>query len=672
MNNKIPFPQSRIFYGGDYNPEQWSEEIWQEDMRLMREAGVNLVSLGIFSWAKLEPKPGQYQFDWLDRILDLLHANGVQVALATATASPPPWFSRLHPESWPVAVDGLSYKPGSRQFYCPNSVAYREASSRLAGEMARRYGQHPAVWMWHVNNEYGCHVHECYCPVCTQAFQEWLCERYKSVDVLNDVWGTAFWSLGISDWADVQLPNRTTSYRNPAQVLDYRRFMNQSLLNLFKAEIKAIRDAGASQPLFTNSVFGLKALDGFEWAKYQDVTAIDMYINPVNSEQAWKDGAFWHDLTRSWGRGKPYLLVEQTTSQVNWRTVNSLKAPGTIRTFSYQALARGASSVMFFQWRASRSGAEKYHAGMVPHYGVDGSRIFAEIKQMGAEFARLKKLASQQVHSQVGILFSYENIWALEIDSKPAQLDGWSVLRPWHQALIEQNIPLDFVHPEDDFSQYKVLIAPLLYQISQAQAERLRTFVQSGGTLLMTYFSGVTDLNERIWLGGYPALLQDVLGIKVEEWQPFQPGETNLLSVNGVSVEGSHWADLLHATTAEVLATYTQDFYAGSPALTKNRYGKGTAYYAGTVPAQNWLRDWIGAICVEQGVEPLVKADPEVEAGLRTGTDGASTLVLVNHANRLAQVNLLGKHGRSLLDDRVITDEMILNPYDVLVLELES
>ena len=291
---------------------------------------------------------------------------------------------------------------------------------------------------------------------------------------------------------------------------------------------------------------------------------------------------------------------------------------------------------------------------------------------MGAEFARLKKLASQQVHSQVGILFSYENIWALEIDSKPAQLDGWSVLRPWHQALIEQNIPLDFVHPEDDFSQYKVLIAPLLYQISQAQAERLRTFVQSGGTLLMTYFSGVTDLNERIWLGGYPALLQDVLGIKVEEWQPFQPGETNLLSVNGVSVEGSHWADLLHATTAEVLATYTQDFYAGSPALTKNRYGKGTAYYAGTVPAQNWLRDWIGAICVEQGVEPLVKADPEVEAGLRTGTDGDSTLVLVNHANRLAQVNLLGKHGRSLLDDRVITDEMILNPYDVLVLELES
>ncbi len=662
---------NKIYYGGDYNPEQWDEEIWQEDMRLMREAGINLVSLGIFSWAKLEPKPGQYQFDWLDRILDLLHANGVQVALATATASPPPWFSRLHPESWPVAVDGLPYKPGSRQFYCPNSVAYREAASRLAGEMARRYGQHPAVWMWHVNNEYGCHVHECYCPVCTQAFQDWLCERYKSVDVLNDVWGTAFWSLGISDWTDIQLPNRTTSYRNPAQVLDYRRFMNQSLLNLFKAEIDAIRSTGATQPLFTNSVFGLKALDGFEWAKYQDVTAIDMYIDPANGEQAWKDGAFWHDLTRSWGRGKPYLLVEQTTSQVNWRTVNSLKAPGTIRTFSYQALARGASSVMFFQWRASRSGAEKYHAGMIPHYGTEGSRIFAEVKQMGAEFARLERLASQQIHSQVGILFSYENVWALEIDSKPAQLDARDVLRPWYNALIEQNIPLDFIHPDDDLSRYKVLIAPLLYQISEAQAENLKSFVQAGGTLLMTYFSGITDLNERIWLGGYPALLQDVLGIKVEEWQPFQPGETNLLSVNGMSVESTYWADLLHTTTAEVIATYTQGFYAGRPALTKNQFGTGTAYYAGTLPTQNWLRDWIGSICAEQGVQPLVTAEPDVEAGLRTGEDGASMLVLINHANRSRQVNLLGKRGRSLLDDRVITDELILNPYDVLVLELD-
>lgn len=663
---------NKIYYGGDYNPEQWSEEIWQEDMRLMREAGVNLVSLGIFSWAKLEPKPGQYQFDWLDRILDLLHANGVQVALATATASPPPWFSRLHPESWPVAMDGLPYKPGSRQFYCPNSAAYREASSELAGKIAQRYSQHPAVLMWHVNNEYGCHVNECYCPVCTQAFQEWLCKRYKSVDVLNDVWGTAFWSLGISDWADVQLPNRTTSYRNPAQVLDYRRFMNQSLLNLFKAEIKAIRDAGASQPLFTNSVFGLKALDGFEWAKYQDVTAIDMYIDPAHGDQAWKNGAFWHDLTRSWGRGKPYLLVEQTTSQVNWRAVNSLKAPGTIRTFSYQALARGASSVMFFQWRQSRSGAEKYHAGMIPLYGAEDSRIFAEVKQMGAELKRLNRLASQSLPAKVGILFSYENVWALEIDSKPAQLEAWSALRPWHQALIEQNIPVDFVHPDDDVNSYKILIAPLFYQISKEQAEKLRVFVQTGGTFVMTYFSGITDMNERIWLGGYPGFLQDVLGIKVEEWQPFQPGKTNQMLVADNSISCFHWADLLHTTTAETIATYVEDFYAGRPALTRNRYGAGTAYYAGTLPDQAWLRNWIKIICAEQRVEPLVEADPDVEAGLRTGANGASTLILVNHANRTAQVDLMGKRGRSLLDDRPVTNNLTLDPYGVMVLELEQ
>lgn len=661
----------RIYYGGDYNPEQWPEEIWPEDMRLMREAGVNLVSLAVFGWARLEPQPGQYQFEWLDRILDLLHGNGIQVALATATASPPLWFSRLHPESWPVAEDGLPYKPGSRQFYCPSSIAYREAVSRLAAEMASRYGQHPAVVMWHVNNEYGCHVHDCFCPVCTKAFREWLQERYGSLDALNESWGTAFWSLGISEWADIQLPNRTTSYRNPAQVLDYRRFINHSLLDLFRAEVDAIRSVGAPQPLFTNMVFGLKALDGFEWAKHQDCTAIDMYIDPSTDTDAWKDGALWHNLTRSWGKGKPYLLVEQTTSQVNWRTVNSLKSPGTIRTYGFQAIARGAASVMYFQWRASKSGAEKFHAGMVPHFGVEGSRIFAEVKQMGAEIARLDRLASQQVHAQVGILFSYENVWALEIDSKPAQVDVWSVLRPWHHALVEKNIPLDFVHPNDDFDQYNVLIAPMLYQLTEAQAEKIRSFVHTGGTLLMTYFSGITDLSERIWLGGYPALLQDVLGLRVEEWQPFQPEETNLLIADGAPVVCTHWADLLHTTTAEVIGAYAQDFYAGRPALTRNRYGAGLAYYAGTLPAQDWLRDWIGLICAEQGVETLVEADPDVEAGLRSGVDGADTLVLVNHANRPAQIDLLGKSGRSLLDDRAVPHKLTLAPYDVLVLELD-
>ncbi len=662
----------KIYFGGDYNPEQWPESVWLEDMRLMREAGVNLVSLGIFSWAKLEPKPGQYQFDWLDRVLDLLLENGIQVALATATASPPPWFSQQHPESWPVAEDGLPYKPGSRQTYCPNSTAYLQAAARMAGVMARRYANHPAVIMWHVNNEYGCHVHDCFCPVCTAAFREWLQARYETLDALNDAWGTAFWSLGVSDWEEIELPHRNTAFRNPAQVLDYRRFINHSILKIYQAETTAIRANGANQPLFTNAVFGLKELDGFEWAKYQDVTALDLYIDPSTGLQAWKEGALWHDMTRSWGDGKPYLLVEQTTSQVNWRAINALKAPGIIRTFSYQALARGAASVMFFQWRASRKGAEKFHAGMVPHFGTDGSRIFAEVKQMGAEFAQLGRIASRRVQAEVGILFSYENAWALEIDSKPAQLEAWNVLRPWHQALAEQNIPVNFVHPEGDFSPYKVLIAPLLYQLTSQQAEKLRAFVQAGGTLLMTYFSGITDLNETIWLGGYPALLQDVLGIKVEEWRPFQPAETQRLLAGDETVICRHWADLLHTLTAEVLAVYADDFYAASPALTRNRFGEGTAYYAGTLPEPAWLRGWLGKICAEQGVLPLVQADPDVEAGLRIGGDGASALVLVNHANRLAQVDLLGKRGLSLIDERPVQGTISLEPYGVMVVELEG
>ncbi|KAA3660104.1 MAG: beta-galactosidase [Chloroflexi bacterium] len=663
---------TQMIYGGDYNPEQWPESVWLEDVQLMQEAGVNLVSLAIFSWAKLEPRPGEYDFAWLDRIIDLLYEHGISVNLATATASPPPWFSHKYPESLPVDIEGRRYKPGGRQHYCPNSMAYRETAVSLTTQIATRYHQHPAVVMWHINNEYGCHVHECYCKVCTIAFQQWLRERYHTIAALNEGWTTSFWSQSYSDWEQIALPHRTTSFRNPGQMLDYRQFMNDSLFAIYRAEVEAVRAVGATQPVTTNFL-GMQMLDYFAWVKEMDVVALDIYPDPGLGNHTWRFAAFFHDLTRSQGGKRPYLVMEQATTQVNWRAINKLKPPGMMRALSYQALLRGADGVMFFQWRASQGGAEKYHSGMVPHNGKN-SRIFREVCQLGDELKRLTAVTGTHVPAQVGMLCSYQNVWALQLDSKPALIDPTEIINPWYQAILSLNVPVDIVHPDNDLNQYQVLIAPMLYQITQSQASAMQKFVENGGTLIVTYFSGIVNQQEQVWLGGYPALLKDVLGIEVEEWQPFNPDETNRLQIEGAddAISCDHWADLLHTTTAKTIATYQQDFFAGRPAITKNSFGAGMAYYLGTRPSHPYLAQFMYRVLTEKGISSPVIAGENVEVGWRTNGD-QTFLFLINH-DGVAEtaVNLQSLAGWDLIGETAVSGQIILKPYDVKIIQLTN
>ena len=657
-----------VLYGGDYNPEQWPEEVWHEDVSLMREAGVNLVSLGIFSWAKLEPRPGEYDFEWLDRVVDLLYEGGVMVDLATATASPPPWLAKLHPESLPVTKEGVTLYPGARQHYCPSSAAYRERAAELVRRIAGRYRDHPALAMWHVNNEYGCHVPECYCDASAAHFREWLKERYGELGKLNEAWGTAFWSQRYSEWDEILPPRAAPTFANPTQQLDFRRFSSDALLECFEMEKEILREATPDVPITTNFMGFFKPVDYWKWAEREDVVSHDLYPDPADPE-AHVRAAMTYDLMRSLGGGRPWVLMEQATVKVNWRERNVPKKPGQMRLWSHGAVAHGADGIMFFQWRASKAGAEKFHSAMVPHVKPEDSRSWREVKQFGAELEKLDRLLGARAAAQVAILLDWESWWALELDSRPStavrMLDG---VYSFYKPLFEANVPVDFAHPEADLSQYRVVIAPNLYLVSDRAALNIKDFVAGGGTLVMSFFSGIVDENEHIRLGGYPAPFRELLGLFVEDFVPFAAGEANhLVTQGGASYSCDLWADLVHLEGAEPIASYKRGFYAGTPALTRHASGGGTVYYLGTRPEERYTKEMLAATCREAGVEAPLEAPPGVEV-VRRKTGGAFFLFVLNHGDETAEVQL-PKPARDLLTGAEHGGEFTLEPLGVAVLE---
>ncbi|WPD18251.1 beta-galactosidase [Thermaerobacter composti] len=675
---KVP----HILFGGDYNPEQWSEEVWKEDVRLMKQAGVNIVTLGVFSWALLQPGPDRYDFNWMDRIIDLLWKHGIYVNLATPTASPPAWMAVRYPEMLPMDENGVRYSHGSRQHYCPNSRVYREYSERLVRRLAEHYKDHPALAMWHVHNEYGCHISRCFCPNCEAAFRKWLRQRYGHIDVLNERWGTAFWGQTYYDWDEIPLPRNTPTYANPALQLDYARFMSDSLLACYLAERRILKQITPDVPVTTNLMGFFKPLDYFAWAEHMDLVSWDSYPEPTAGVPIL--AAMSHDLMRSLKKGQPFILMEQTPSQVNWRPQNPLKRPGIMRLWSYQTLAHGSDGILFFQWRASRAGAEKFHGAMVPHAG-EKTRVYREVAQLGAELKRLDEVLGSRIIAEVAIAFDWSNWWALELDSKPSRdIRYLDELLRYYRPLFERNIAVDFVPPTADLSRYKLVLAPSLYMLTEDAAANLAAFVRRGGYLLTTFFSGIVDENDRVYLGGYPALLKDVLGIWVEEFDPFLPGQRVTCRRTVVSPKQSAivperftadlWADIIHLEGAQVLAEFAEDFYAGYPAITVHRYGRGQAVYVGTRPEDPVIAGLLKALTETAGVKPVLEVPSGVEATCRRTQAGRSYWFLLNHTEQTQRISLPRAHGvyRNLLTNEVVTDELVLAPRDVAVLRTET
>jgi beta-galactosidase len=639
-------------------------------MRLMKLAKVNMVSINIFSWAILEPRPDHYHFDQLDCIMDLLAENGIAVDLATATASPPPWMSSLYPSMLPVTREGIRLSHGSRQHYCPNSPDFRCKSAMLVERLAERYRIHPALKMWHLNNEYGCHTSQCYCDTCAQAFRGWLQERYHTLEILNDAWGTSFWSQRYSSWEEILPPRISPAQNNPGQCLDYWRFMSDSLLGCYRVEEEILRKVTPHIPLTTNFMVGFKPVDIFAWASYLDIISFDMY--PTQTTPAWRN-ALPHDLMRSLKSGQPHLVMEQSPSQVNWMEQNPHKRPGQMRLHTLQAIAHGADGMMFFQWRQSKTGAEKFHSAVVSHQDSEHTRIFRQVAQVGAELEKLAPaVAGSRITAQVALLMDWHNWWAVEYQPGPSNcLHYFEQLASYYHPFHQLNIAIDIVEPMCDLSRYRLVIAPLLYMLRPGVAKNLEQFVEQGGTLLTTFFSGIVDEKDHVTLGGYPAELRTLLGIHVEEFDPWTPEMTNKIAIKDGPLAGIYpctlWGELLHLEGAQALGVFAHDYYANGPALTVNQYGQGRAYYLATQPVDVLLANLAKELCHEVGVESVLQAPKGIEVTKRVRADGRAIYFLLNHTQHAHHVLLPTGTFLSLLDGKSITAKIEVSAMNVVV-----
>lgn len=643
INSRLP----KIFYGGDYNPEQWDKATWDEDMRLFKLAGIDIATINVFSWALNQPDETTYNFEWLDEIMGKLYDNGIFVCLGTSTAAHPAWMATRYPDVLRVDFEGRKHKFGMRHNFCPNSPTYRKYSKLMAAKLAERYQNHPALLVWHISNEYG---GACYCDNCAAAFQEWLKNRYQSLDKLNAAWYTSFWGHTFYDWNEIVPPNTLSEHFSANRTcfqsisLDYARFNSDSLLECYLAEYNELKKQTPDIPVTTNFMGNYKPLDYFKWAKHLDVVSWDNYPagdTPVSFT------AMRHDLMRGLKDGQPFMLMEQTPSQQNWQPYNSLKRPGVMRLWSYQAVARGADSVMFFQLRRSKGACEKYHGAVIEHAGHENTRVFRECAELGKELQQLSDtLLGSKVEAKIGIVFDWDNWWAVEYSSGPTvDLKYTDEVYKYYRALYDLNIQADMIGVDTDLTKYDIVIAPVLYMVKPGYARRLEEFVKRGGTFLTTFFSGLVNETDLVTLGGYPGELRSLLGIWVEEIDALFPDQQNRIVMKQElgTLKGEYscnlLCDLLHPEGAEIIAEYGDDFYRGNPVVTKNRFGNGQAWYVASSPDQPFLKGLLGYLAASHHIEPLLETPSGVEVSRRT-KDGQSFLFVMNHNSNPAKLDL--------------------------------
>jgi beta-galactosidase len=650
---------SQLIYGGAYQPEAWPETLWAEDVALMRRAGVNCVTLGALSWAKLQPAPEEFTLDWLERVLNLLHENEILAGLSTATAVPPPWLLRSHPDAFPAVEQSL------RQV-CPNNVAYREHAGRLVRQLATRFGAHPALAFWQFKPASapgtGCH-----CSRCATQFRIWLQARYKTLDVLNEHWCNADAGSACQSWEEILPPAVLSTAAIPAQQLDYRRFTSDAWLGCLLNEKSALREVTPETPVTVEfaGAHGLAPmLDGFSWAGHVDFISFNANPNPIDADPA--DIAFLCDVQRGLGGGKSWLF-RHAPSAGSAQSQRGIMRPDQMRLWSMQALAHGADAIMFSRWRAPAGGPERFESAALPH-GFTETRAFGEAEQVGGELKKLSSIIGATTRAEVAMMLDWDNYWTLDLDSQPARLNYSELLRGYYRALFEPDVPIDIVAPEADLSTYKLVVAPALHLVRPGVAESLYAFVDNGGTFLTTFFSGLVDASTRVLPGGYPAAFRQLLGLRIEEFDVFGAQVRHIkTSLRGARC--SLWADIIHLEGAEAMATFTEDFYAHRPAITRNAVGRGLAYYVGTQPEAPFLRSFLAEICVDCGVRPPMRVAAGIEVTTRSNEHG-EFLFLLNHNPTMQFVDIGPRTRRDLLTGEMVKGQCQLGARDARVLQL--
>ena len=666
---RLPF----FAHGGDYNPDQWRHipGTLEEDVRLMKLAHCNLMSVGIFSWAALEPREGEYDFDWLERVLDTLYANGIHVFLATPSGARPAWMSQKYPEVLRVSDQGIRNLHGERHNHCFTSPVYRAFVHKINAALAERFGKHPAVVGWHVSNEYS---GECHCELCQEAFRRWLMKKYGTLNALNQAYWTGFWAKTYTDWSQLHSPSARGEGSIHGLYLDWMRFVTDQTIDFMRHEVEAVR-AFSDLPVTTNLMGSFYGLDSFRFARVLDFASYDSYPSwGETSDYSIALGAgFQYDITRSI-LNKPWILMESTPSMVNWKEICQPKRPGMHLASSLLTVAHGSDSVMYFQWRKSRGAAEKFHGAVVGHERSEHTRVFRDVTEVGECLERILPVLHARTEARAALMFDWNNRWAIANANGPRKdKQHDEIVQEHYAALAGAHVNIDIVDEEKPLQGYSLVSAPMLYMVKPGLAERLRAFVEKGGTLVLTYFSGYVDENDLCFLDGMPGPLRPLAGVWAEEIDALYPGQSNKIVMrpgNALGLEGEFacgfLCELAHAEGAQALADYGEDFYAGMPAVTENRLGKGRVIYLAARAEQKFLDLLYERLLRDAGVAPLVDAPAGVVVKERE-KDGKKYTFLLNFAGQ--DVRMAVPEGLDLVSGARVRGETALKNRQVMIVE---
>ncbi|WP_234121397.1 beta-galactosidase [Clostridium hydrogenum] len=675
ISSKLP----HFIHGGDYNPDQWLDhpEILEEDIRLMKLSKCNVMTVGIFSWVSLEPEEGKFNFEWLDGVINKLYENDIHVLLATPTGARPAWMSFKYPEVLRVSSNRMRNSHGGRHNHCYTSPIYREKTRIINTKLAERYSNHPGVIGWHISNEYG---GDCHCPLCEEAFRNWLKEKYKTLDNLNKAWWTTFWSHTYTDWSQIESPVPYGEEGVHGLNLDWKRFVTHQTIDFYKWEIEPLRKANADLPITTNFMEMFYGLDYWKFAKEVDVVSWDNYPtwhNEADDVTLASRMSMVHDVMRSLKGGKPFMLMESTPGATNWQATSKLKKPGMHLLSSMQAVAHGSDTVQYFQWRKSRGSSEKFHGAVVDHCGHENTRVFRDVTDVGTTLTKLDEILGTSVNPDVAIIFDWENWWAIDDAQGPRNcgIKYKETIEQHYKAFWKKGIPVDVINMDCDFSKYKLVVAPMLYMVRPGVGERLENFVKNGGTLVSTYWSGIADETDLCFLGGFPGPLRKVLGIWSEEIDSLTDDQRNTINFNNSNelkgeFEAIELCDLIHTETAESLAVYGDDFYKGRPAVTVNNFGSGKAYYIAARTKEDFNDTFYTYLNNTLSLKHAITTELPYGVTAQLRTNGENDYIfLMNFNNATTKIELDDCSYYDILSKEKVDKTITLAPYGLAILK---